>query len=73
MQKAGLHSLAVILLSSFFLMDAVMKLLDNTKETWILTHKMRQIETSLYNNFEFLHESLLMACFGGLAGYASLI
>ena len=73
MKKTLFHWLAINLLGFLFAVDAMSKLLDNQKETWMLTHKTKQIETSLYNNYDYLHETVILNFLEGIARYASLI
>ena len=49
MLKKTFEQLAVALVASFFLFDAINKIFDTQKETWILNYKCQQIETTLHN------------------------
>ena len=52
MKKKVLHQIALALIVNYFLFDAVQKLLSQSRDVYKsnLSHKVRQMETSLDNN-----------------------
>ena len=54
--KRTIHKLAVLLVSLYFFVDALQKLVHGPDEVWILKHKSHQLQNSLHRHGLLLFE-----------------